>query len=261
MYSVKTLVVSLLVASLAIVIYSSGEAALKDKTVVLYFSFDEGVDATGDIVKDLSQYENDGTIEGKVKREDGKSGFALRFDKEGRIVVPDDDNSLDLTETGHTISYWLKWDGKVSSWSPFIAKCTIQNDDNYHTWVGSDRVWDYCNDQNSQVHGKTPMPLDNEWRFLTVTHDGKQTVSFYIDGALDNTATLPIFKANDSPLFIGHDGFANYGAGTMDELSIFNRELSEQEIENLMTGGLKWLTPVAYAGKLTVTWSALKVSR
>ena len=168
----------------------------------------------------------------------GKSGMALSFDGNSHVEVPHD-SSLDLTERGHTISYWLKWDG-VGGYSPFISKTNAGDDSNYHTWVGSDSVWDYCGNNNQQVHGKTPIPLNGDWNlFLTVTHDGKKTVSFYLNGVFDNAETLPEAPPNDAPFRVGNDGMSTNGGGALDELTVFNRALNQGEIRALMEEGAK----------------------
>jgi len=246
----KTLTAALL-AAILITAFCFSVEAIEDKSLVLYFSFNEG---NGDVVKDLSQYKNDGTIEGNPQWVDGKFGKALVFDGSTKVEVPHDD-SLNLTDA-HTISFWLKWDGSGSSWSPFISKTSGAEADNYHTWVGSDQIWDYAN-TNARVSADTPISLD-EWIFLAVTHDGTNTVSFYINGSLDNTAELSTMEANDAPFRVGDDGKGNLGAGAIDELAVFNSALTEEEINMLMEEGSEIVTAVNPAGKLSVTWSSLK---
>ncbi|HIA66482.1 TPA: hypothetical protein EYN98_10560 [Candidatus Poribacteria bacterium] len=63
----------------------------------------------------------------------------------------------------------------------------LERNDNFHTWVGSDSVWDYENKPSGQTHAVTKIPLDGDWIHLTVTHDGKETVSFYINGKLEKS--------------------------------------------------------------------------
>ena len=38
-----------------------------------------------------------------------------------------------------------------------------------------------------ETHAVTKIPLDGDWIHLTVTHDGKETVSFYINGKLEKS--------------------------------------------------------------------------
>lgn len=269
-----------------------------DDSLVLYFSFDEG---KGNVAKDHSKYQNDGKffvldmekkpfsvknavpLKTEPKWVDGKSGKALAFsnplDRSSGyfIEVPDSDNSLDLTNKGHTISFWFQWDGKagvgtkapLGGWSPFISKAYAEYDGgNYATWVGKDRKWDYQNSTGgagkaTQKSAKTLLPLDNKWIFLVVTHDGKETVSYYINGSLDSTGTMPLFEVNDAALRVGHDGFSPVvGAGTLDEIAIFNRPLNGKEILTLMKAGVVGITgaptAVQFTGKLATIWGRLK---
>jgi len=247
----KTLFIALLVTSLTTAFLCSPGEAIDD--VVLYFSFDE---IEGDAVKDLSPYGNDGTLVRSPKQVDGKVGKALTFDGSNFVEVPHDD-SLNFTGA-HTISYWLKWDGSGSSWSPFISKTGGSDQfDHYHTWVGSDQQWDYANG-NKRVTSSVLVPLNDEWVFLTVTHDGKNTVSFYRDGVLDDTQELGTYEGNDAPFRVGDDGKGNLGVGTIDELALFKIALTEEEINTLMEEGADAFMAVEPSGKLSTIWGSMK---
>jgi len=218
-----------------------------EKSLVLYLSFDE-------ILKDLSGNGNDGKFEGKLKWEDGKFGKAILIGGGSFVEVPHD-RSLNLTGA-HTISFWLRWDGVGSNWSPFIAKRSAGGA-NYQSWVGSDRIFDYYNGM-AVVSAATPIPLGKEWVFLTTTHDGKNTISFYINGLFDSKQTGPPGASNKFPLLVGQDGVGNFGAGTIDEVALFNRALMADEIKTLMEEGVKVFAAVEPTGKLTTTWGHIK---
>ena len=252
----RILVFSLFIASLVIVFCDSGKTV--DESVVLYFSFDEG---KGNDVEDDSPAENNGTLQGKAEWVDGKLSKAMRFDGNGFIEVPHNENLNALKGQGHTVSYWLKWDGQGASWSPFIAKTSGggAKEDNFHTWVGGDSVWDYENQPCGQTHAVTKIPLDDNWIHLTVTHDGNKTVSFYINGEEDDaTNELPTTVGNDINVHVGDDGKGNKGAGTIDELVIFQRALTAEEVKILYEEGVEPFLAVAPMGKLTITWSQIK---
>ena len=249
----KPLFLSLVAASLVIAFYLSVEA-IADESLVLYFDFDAG---KGDVVKDLSQYKNDGKIDGDLKWVEGKLDNALLFEATGMIEVPHD-RSLDLVDA-HTISYWLKWDGGTTSWSPFVAKRAAEGA-NYQSWVGSDRIFDYYSGV-AVISADTPIPLGEEWLFLTTTHDGKDEVSFYIDGSLDSTKKLPTMAPVEHPLLVGDDGQGNKGVGTIDELAIFNVALTEAEIKKLMEGGIQSVLAIEPFDRLTSTWGNIKAQR
>ena len=255
----KLQVFFLLVTILIMVFCRPGTAV--DDSAVLYFSFDGG---GGNAVKDSSPGKNDGTVQGSVKWVKGKTGQAMRFEGKGFVEVPHAKN-LNLTQA-HTIAYWLKWDGLTTSWSPFIAKTSGAGpkEDNFHTWVGKDQVWDYENQPFKQTHAVTKIPLDDKWIHLTVTHNGKETVSFYINGEADKaTNPLPTTVGNNVNVRVGNDGKGKNGkgtsgSGTIDELIIFQRELTAKEIKRLIEeGGAKFLS-VEYLGKLPFIWGNIK---
>jgi len=254
----RTPIFSLCIASLVMVFCGSGEAA--DKSLVLGFSFDEG---QGRVVKDSSPAQNNGMIEDNLKWVAGKLGGAMRFDAGGFIEVPHSE-SLNLPEA-HTISYWLKWDGQGANWSPFISKAVGEaagrrSRNNFTTWVGKDKIWNYDNIPHGllgEALAKGRIPLGNKWIHLTVIHDGKETVSFYINGAFNSAAKLKVGFVNEINLRVGDDGKDNRGAGIIDELAIFNRALTEGEIKEFMRGGIEGLA-VEPTDKLTTTWGHIR---
>ena len=188
----------------------------------------------------------------------GKLGKAVSYDGTGAFEIQHHNSLNALKGKGHTVSYWLNWDGQGAGWSPFISK-TIGENDNFHTWVGRDGVWDYENKPSGQAHAVTKIPLDGNWIHLTVTHDGKETVSFYINGKLDKaTNPLPTAIGNEINVLVGNDGKGNKGAGILDELSIFNRALTAEEAKTIYEDGMESFLAVASTDKLTTTWGNIK---
>ena len=240
----KSLILILCVSSLLIVLPLVGVSA--EKSLVLYLSFDGNLN-------DLSDTGLKGKLNGKGEYVDGKFGKALLLS--GGVAEIPHHKLLSLT-SAHTISFWLKWDGAGASWCPFIAKRTAAGA-NFQSWVGSDKIFDYYNGA-AVVSATTPVPLGKDWIHLTTTHDGKDKVSFYVNGALNSEKKAPPGKANSFPLLVGHDGVGNAGAGTIDELALFNRELKPDEIETLMEDSVKVFASVEPTGKLATTWGRIK---
>ena len=75
----------------------------------------------------------------------------------------------------------------------------------------------------------------------------------------ENTYKGPPYHVPD-PLTIG--GFINGVdpvGGILDEIGIFNKALSDNDIENIMTHGLEYFVLAIEAqGKLTTTWAKIK---
>ena len=241
----KSLILILCVSSLLIVLPLVDAAA--EKSLVLYLPFDG-------TLEDLSNTGLKGKLNGKADYvNDGKPGKALQLS--GGVAEIPHHKLLNMT-AAHTISFWLKWDGAGASWCPFIAKRTAAGA-NFQSWVGSDKIFDYYNGA-AVVSATTPVPLGKDWIFLATTHDGKDKVSFYVNGVLNSEKKAPPGKANSFPLLIGHDGVGNAGAGIVDELAMFSRELKSDEIETLMEDGVKVFASVEPTGKLTTTWGRIK---
>jgi len=98
----RSLLSALFVVSFVFLLSSIGQAIKNDGSLVLYFSFDE---RTGDIARDKSGNNNDGTINGAEWTEDGKIGKALSFDGNDTVTVKDN-NTLDVTSL--TVEAWIK---------------------------------------------------------------------------------------------------------------------------------------------------------
>ena len=210
----------------------------KTPSLVLHLPLDE---ATGVRLKDRSSFKNHGTINGKPTREAGKRGGALRFHGSATNAFVDVRPSASLNLKGpHPLSFWLRWDGKGAPWSPLMTKrpVDVTNPDHYSTWVRSDGRFEYRTD-NGTVFANRKVPLTNKWTFLAVTHDGKANVTFFIDGATAGKKKLRRTTPNTGPFVVGSGRHlaGDFGAGAIDEIAIFNRELTETEIKDLMDNG------------------------
>jgi hypothetical protein len=85
----------------------------------------------------------------------------------------------------------------------------------------------------------------------------------YIDGvqlAPDKTFSTLVLSDTNMDLTIGSARTSYYFSGIIDEFAIFNIELSENNIQNIMNDGLERATLVAVepSGKLTGTWAHVK---
>jgi hypothetical protein len=73
---------------------------------------------------------------------------------------------------------------------------------------------------------------DQEWRHLSATYDGN-TCALYIDGKLSQQKVVRL-ETNSSPLLIGkHPNWDHFFKGSLDDLRIYDRALSAEEVKAL----------------------------
>ena len=225
-------------ASLVLALPLTASRFTSPSSLVLYLSLDEG---KGVFLRDRSSFKNQGTVNGKPTWEAGKRGNALHFHGARTNAFIDVRPSASLNLTGaHTLSFWLKWDGKGAPWSPLMTKrpVDVTDPDHYSTWVRSDGRFDYRNDHGT-VFAEKKVRLTNEWTFLAVTHDGQETITFYIDGEWAGRKQLCKAAPNGGPFVIGSGRHlaGDFGAGAIDEIALFNKALTAAEIKELRDKG------------------------
>ncbi|MCF7976075.1 MAG: discoidin domain-containing protein, partial [Phycisphaerae bacterium] len=100
----------------------------------------------------------------------------------------------------------------------------------------------FVNGTTSQVGGTTPVD-DGEWHYVAGTF-GNQTLRIYVDGVqegeVQSTGGVDI-NPNDWPIMLGGESSSNGGqqfVGTLDEVAIFNRELTAEEIQDIYINGM-----------------------
>lgn len=187
---------------------------------------------------DTSGNGNHGMVYGAVWVRDGKFGKALSFDGDDYVEVPDSD-SLDLTGA-FTLSAWIKPLEYPATYGGIIVK--RGGPDSYRYYLTSAKklyglistdVGDY-----SVTSGST-VSLDT-WTHVVFRYskaDGK--ISLYINGALDKEESADgDVNVTTTKLYFGCYAPGNlHFSGLIDEVCIYNRALSENEIQTLYNGG------------------------
>ncbi|GMV00337.1 MAG: LamG domain-containing protein [Ignavibacteriota bacterium] len=183
---------------------------------------------------DLSGNGNNGATIGGCDWVQGVTGQACSFDGNGYISVPNSP-SLQSPSTSLSIAFWLYLDEWTNGWAPILAKSNtsssygqysleINNNGTLNFWTG--------NGGNYFTHNL----ISDNWYHLAFTWDGNQA-KFYIDGSLRETLNFSGFITSDElPLEIGRHipGSTNdYLIGKLDELVLYNRALTNQEIYQL----------------------------
>ena len=191
-----------------------------DKPLVAHWDFDEG---KGDVLHDRSGNENHGKIHGAKWVKSGK-GCALRFDGVDDFVDCGQGPSLSPREA-LTMSAWVRRDVPPRSGEPaLITKggpggyaLTLYTDVRSYTYVSGAFCW-------------TGVAVGS-WNHVVATFDGRH-LKTYRDGKLcANRPHRSGIKPNEEHLLLGkwHDSQACF-EGMLDEVKIYNRALSAEEV-------------------------------
>lgn len=191
---------------------------------------------------DESGNRNNGRVYGATLTTDrgGSANSAYNFDGEDDYIRIPDSSSLDISNT-ITIAFWIKPKEQLYSLPGTLGgiivskegayEVAMRKDDDairYGLWTVDEWIW--------EPTGIVPK-IDN-WVFIAITYDGSQ-VTCYEDGVLkrQNTQT-GLIRTTDLPLGIGSryysDNWSNKNFhGVIDDVCIYNRVLSQSEINEL----------------------------
>ncbi len=202
-----------------------------DPSCVAYWKFDEG---TGSTLADSSQYEHNGTITGATWV-NGKIGNALEFDgSEDYVNVP---HTTDLNLDQITIEGWIYPTYIPATGFLHIIKKGAQGttiNTNYRLCI-HDKLLSLGVGDGASWYGYYESATElttNKWYHVAVTYDG-YNASIYLNGVRNNNYTsstqhIPVNQTE--ALRIGDNYGIEYYQGKIDEMAIYNRELSETEV-------------------------------
>lgn len=244
-----TLIFLIIIMSLLFVI-SPRTLAVKSG-LVLYLPFDGNM-------KDFSEQKNQCVLRGTEKYTKGKFGNAFEFDGVTHIEVPDTKKGVFDGTSGLTIEVWVKMDNHHDN--GIVVKLTSANfwpcSYNLETWSDQLAYFDVGPDTGRYATARYPL---KEWFFLVGVFDGdKGEDRIYVNGKLENTnpRDLKVVPDGDFPVYIGCVAPGQYYFfGALDNIAIYNRALSDDEIKQDMNGITMSVDSI---GKLTTTWAKIK---
>ena len=180
---------------------------------------------------------NNGTLQTCVTFAEGEVGQAFSFDGSRYVEVPDAAN-LDFGPTAPiTIDMWVYRVGS-SGVMHFIGKRVgCGSSINYQMGLntGSGEGLFFGNGLGDEVATGQDLPL-NTWTHLAGTFDGS-TYQFYINGTLAGTHAGTLGSPNSASLLIGASGTCSGFVGLIDEVELFNRALTQAEIQSIVDAG------------------------
>lgn len=225
--------------------------------LVLYYPFDG--DRDGKVI-DRSGHGHHGAVAGDVRFEPSFKGTAARFTaRNSYIVCPDEELNVNGWRQV-TVSAWIQYH-HIRTYGCIVSRGEVTGEGcggmalfaggiNGPKWyhnifrlsVGGEAVDVNGSGYNGAENG---YPTVGRWYHLVGTYDGKK-LCLYIDGALNQTReyVLPDGGITDpavTKLVIGTDGMRSrittwedvFFDGLVDEVRIYNRALSKEEVDGL----------------------------
>ncbi|MGD8786198.1 MAG: LamG domain-containing protein [Phycisphaerales bacterium] len=197
--------------------------------LVAYYSLE------GDVL-DASDNMLDGIIMGDPAFVEGVVGMAIDLDGIDDYVDCGTNEELNNLSQKMTVATWVNIRSITTAWMAIAGKgetawrLGVNNDTTsiHFGFTGGTRGWQAAN-------SVTEIPLE-EWHHVAGVYDNEVGATIYVDGVpetvnpdLDGTAT------NEMPFFLGENPEAagRFLDGMLDEVMIYGRALSEEEILSL----------------------------
>ena len=229
------------------------------ENIVVHYNFLSGDD---EILTDSSENGNDGSIEGRgtVNFVEGKFGNALQITSNNYINLPDSVTPTFDSGKKWSVSIWFSPSvmTRGTDWNWIFMKpmeLFPRAREPYYQFALTlnsgkaldSKIWDKTSyEVISQVSGSSNQVSLNEWYHVVVTYDlevGEQIL--YLNGQLIGRKNISKekYKNHDSKFTLGFDPypspFSGKGIfnGLLDEFTIYNKLLSEEEITELHDNG------------------------
>lgn len=203
--------------------------------LVGYWSFNEG---SGTTVDDSSGNGNDGTFVNSPTWVEGSFGNGLNFDGSSDYINVGSDDSIDFGGQNQiTVSAWANIESSGSDSNKVVFKGLQFNFQPQYT---AGDVMRMEINTGSYIGCTTPAGFTElgEWIHYAMTWNGT-TAKIYKNGVLSTTCEIigTINAAGDSSnLCIGSSCGSAFTDGTIDEVQVYNRALSESEVYLLYSG-------------------------
>jgi hypothetical protein len=196
--------------------------------LVAAYSFDEGAGSTS---ADLSGSGNVASIH-SASWTTGISGKALYFDGI-RSYVSAGTLGLPGLNQPNTVSFWINLNSKTQSNRSMIALATTALQVALQSGLRGTKTGALSFDDTWLVIAN--LPSLKKWHHVAYVFDSSQN-RLYIDGILTGTSTVIPTAAPVASFQIGRSiGGSRYFKGSIDEVRIYNRALSLDELKAVMT--------------------------
>jgi len=253
----KLSVASLILAAIVIGWYAN-EAICQDFVtdgLLGFWSLDANT-VKGDVLKDVAG-KNDGTIVGSPKSVQGKIKEALEFNGTTDYVkLPDMGNEPEVTVEAWALAH---------SFPPAAHSCCIGivSSAPEDQWKAGTVHFKFeaglITIDNNATKLTFSGAVENEWYHAAYTTSIKENeFKLYVNGELISEAAANPTPCNLTHIRIASEHEGRYLPGIVDEVRIYKRALSENEIAKNFNAKTNSLAVVDAKDKLAITWGEIK---
>jgi hypothetical protein len=185
---------------------------------------------------------NVGTITAATWSTQGRYGNALSFNGTNSLVRVASSASLNLT-TAMTLSAWIRPSASLSGWRTIVQRQV----DAYFLHASSDSPLRPAGGGTfgtsvQYLAGPTSVPV-NAWTHVALTYDGA-ALRLYVNGTQVATrAAGGTIQSVANPLWIGgNQPYGEYFQGLIDDVRVYNRALTQGDIQADMDAALPAVT-------------------
>ena len=203
-------------------------------------AWNPGLGPSGLTLRDWSGFGNNGTLTNGPFWVASQGRYAMNFDGVDDFANLGSSSAINL-KSDMTFSGWFKANGDYTTQQAFIANSQVGTTANYAvTFAFSDNKFEFWNGAGGPNITSVRSISDNFWHYYAATRSGATgawNLNLYIDGVLDKTGTASVNPSGGTTdiVSIGRfGGFSGYYLkGQLDDVRIYNRALSPQEIRTL----------------------------
>ncbi len=202
--------------------------------------------STGDTAYDATGNGHHGSLTGDAEWVSGRFDQGIATGANDAVEVPDDD-ALDFTGGGLTVSFWLRPRGTGDGgWRQIFVKGDGQSDGgrNYAMWLRpNENTVHFKVDPSNQGIDASDTELDTgQWYHIAGVYDpAADELRFYLDGEPDGSesgVTMGGGSDNSEDLYIGESPEYDGASMVVDDFRIYNRTLPAEEIDGIAQNGV-----------------------
>jgi len=263
-------------------ILSNNTASVNTSGLVGYWRFEEG---SGTTASDSSGNGNNGTLtSSSMWTTGGEFGNGINFTGTNlqNISIASTSSSLSSNSTGLTVATWINaasWPqsasalsaGIVSDWNTFTVGSQkgylLRVFNNTGCLIFTFNIADGINynSTNSHCSDINTFYSTNTWIFVVGVYSANNYLKIYVNGVQSSSTTSNIASVmmpqTSKSLYIGYTGInAGYFNGTIDEVQIWNRSLTADEVRELYQSSAIYPNSTTFTGSNCPTTGAADVT-